>query len=855
MANKPNNPSLWSRAKSLAKQKFDVYPSAYANGWAAKWYKSKGGTWRKAEYGMEVMENGGTNNPGFEALPEYVQAKILSNMAAGGERMPPEIARARFAAAGNLDQMDDYGYAYGGYIPEMMGYGGAAQQAAIAIAMKKAGKKPKSMKDGGEPNGEMALGQMAAVQDKMKKLLQFVKPNDNLDPWIASKLAVMDHSADAITDYMMYGPEADEMEMEQMAKGGYTVSRSNDRKGKTHKVTGPDGTVKYFGDSKLGQHPKDPERKAAFYARHKKNLAGNPYFRAFARATWADGGEISYMENGGYIGQDGKRHFSKTPTWSGNAGYEEGGELPMADTGMFWPGLFNNLSQMIPQSLALTDMWKLKQPSTATYNESTGMFSSPSGQITKQDTRSLGFTDSGLYIKDEAKKLQDTLSTGSAKDIRQGVRGFNENFGTNLKAPGFVIGKKGRDAMQTMGALSGIGKMGIGMASAATDLFINNPKIKKDNMQRQVLSGMTDSLYMPAGEDRGDYVAAGSRLGEFRPDQYVANKGMYTGQFYPSMNIMETGGIIDEELDMPLGLLDLPMMSGLPEENKPAAPAAASPSRSSGANPLAETTWNDVSAEFQGVKHLGIWGDKRHQKTKSDHNSGDALDIGIINPDQGNQIAQKMIKEAADRNVKYVIWNKQIWNPSVSNEWRPYKGDNPHTSHVHVSFNRNANNSEDLGQISLTHNNPLNIHQGDFASKYGGVQGSKDGGGFVSKFPDMKTGIQAAKDLLFGPNYNNLTIEQARNKWVKGNPGTPSESSSHIVKAMGGNKKISELTNSEKDALIKQFAKWEGKQAYTKIKDMPLFADGGTYDEGGVYDLTEEEIRSILSLGGNVEFI
>ena len=45
--NTPTNPSLWSRAKSLAKKKFDVYPSAYANGWAAKWYKSKGGGWKK----------------------------------------------------------------------------------------------------------------------------------------------------------------------------------------------------------------------------------------------------------------------------------------------------------------------------------------------------------------------------------------------------------------------------------------------------------------------------------------------------------------------------------------------------------------------------------------------------------------------------------------------------------------------------------------------------------------------------------------------------------------------------------------------------------------------------------------
>lgn len=43
---KPTKPDLWSRAKSLAKNKFDVYPSIYANAWAAKWYKSKGGGWR-----------------------------------------------------------------------------------------------------------------------------------------------------------------------------------------------------------------------------------------------------------------------------------------------------------------------------------------------------------------------------------------------------------------------------------------------------------------------------------------------------------------------------------------------------------------------------------------------------------------------------------------------------------------------------------------------------------------------------------------------------------------------------------------------------------------------------------------
>ena len=80
--------------------------------------------------------------------------------------------------------------------------------------------------------------------------------------------------------------------MIEYGDGGYVVTRSNDRKGKTHKVTGPDGTVKYFGDSKMGQHPEDPERKAAFYARHKSNLENNPYFRAFARKTWEKGGTV-----------------------------------------------------------------------------------------------------------------------------------------------------------------------------------------------------------------------------------------------------------------------------------------------------------------------------------------------------------------------------------------------------------------------------------------------------------------------------------------------------------------------------------------------------------------------------------
>jgi hypothetical protein len=47
--NNPTNKKLWSRAKALARKKFDVYPSAYANAWAAKWYKKHGGGWSKGK--------------------------------------------------------------------------------------------------------------------------------------------------------------------------------------------------------------------------------------------------------------------------------------------------------------------------------------------------------------------------------------------------------------------------------------------------------------------------------------------------------------------------------------------------------------------------------------------------------------------------------------------------------------------------------------------------------------------------------------------------------------------------------------------------------------------------------------
>jgi len=54
--NVPTNTALWAKWKAAAKRKFDVYPSAYANGWAAKMYKKDGGGWKSVKEENELQE-------------------------------------------------------------------------------------------------------------------------------------------------------------------------------------------------------------------------------------------------------------------------------------------------------------------------------------------------------------------------------------------------------------------------------------------------------------------------------------------------------------------------------------------------------------------------------------------------------------------------------------------------------------------------------------------------------------------------------------------------------------------------------------------------------------------------------
>lgn len=85
----------------------------------------------------------------------------------------------------------------------------------------------------------------------------------------------------------------------------------------------------------------------------------------------------------------------------------------------------------------------------------------------------------------------------------------------------------------------------------------------------------------------------------------------------------------------------------------------------------------------------GSIGDTAHSARRSDHNP----DVrGIVHArdfthDPAHGADMNVLSEEVKRDprVKYVIWNRRIWNPSVSRSWRPYTGTNPHNHHMHVS--------------------------------------------------------------------------------------------------------------------------------------------------------------------------
>jgi hypothetical protein len=59
----PSNPQLYARVVQAAKDKFDVYPSAVANGWVVQEYKRRGGTYKMESPTEKTVWNGSLLDP------------------------------------------------------------------------------------------------------------------------------------------------------------------------------------------------------------------------------------------------------------------------------------------------------------------------------------------------------------------------------------------------------------------------------------------------------------------------------------------------------------------------------------------------------------------------------------------------------------------------------------------------------------------------------------------------------------------------------------------------------------------------------------------------------------------------
>jgi hypothetical protein len=147
--NKPTNPELWSRAIAQAKSKFDVYPSAYANGWASKWYKERGGEWKSVAEAMEVGDD-----PINQGTPEGIGRRGPKTVLKKFKELSSQIKEAK--------EKTEYDY-----------------------------------------EGDMARGQLQSIINNAQKVHDMLEDNDNLPEWVQSKITLSEDYISTVANYLM----------------------------------------------------------------------------------------------------------------------------------------------------------------------------------------------------------------------------------------------------------------------------------------------------------------------------------------------------------------------------------------------------------------------------------------------------------------------------------------------------------------------------------------------------------------------------------------------------------------------------------------------------------------------------
>jgi len=107
----------------------------------------------------------------------------------------------------------------------------------------------------------------------------------------------------------------------------------------------------------------------------------------------------------------------------------------------------------------------------------------------------------------------------------------------------------------------------------------------------------------------------------------------------------------------------------------------------------------------------GTWADARHAVRKSDHNACPRtgyvrafdLDASLDGKDAtAHYLADQIrVNAKSSKRIAYVIFNKKIASKRTLWRWVKYRGTNPHTSHIHISFTKAGDEDRSFFQIPL----------------------------------------------------------------------------------------------------------------------------------------------------------
>jgi hypothetical protein len=109
--NVPTSPEKWAQAKSQAKAKFDVYPSAYANGWASKKYKEMGGGWKSVSEAKDEQEYGYEGDMALNQLATLIRCgEMIKDMLKPDTDLPEWVQSKITLATDYIQTAADYLY-------------------------------------------------------------------------------------------------------------------------------------------------------------------------------------------------------------------------------------------------------------------------------------------------------------------------------------------------------------------------------------------------------------------------------------------------------------------------------------------------------------------------------------------------------------------------------------------------------------------------------------------------------------------------------------------------------------------------------------------------------------------------